>query len=57
VTVSRRIGRAKIARAALMSKFKLKDDRPPVELSGRDDDGPLREGASARACLLSAGGR
>lgn len=33
---------AEIARAALMSKFK-EDDRPPVELSGRDENGPLRD--------------
>lgn len=34
---------AEIARAALMGKFKHQDERPPVEISGRDENGPLRE--------------
>lgn len=32
---------AEVARLALMSKFG--DDRPPTELTGRNDDGPLRD--------------
>jgi CRISPR-associated protein Csb2 len=33
---------AEIARAALMS-IKQDDERPPIELSGRDENGPLRD--------------
>jgi CRISPR-associated protein Csb2 len=36
---------AEVARAALMSKFKSAggERRPPVEISGRDEEGPLRD--------------